>query len=55
MAVSNINSQMGLGPADPARSGTMRRGVATDVFVGYEQMAFVQRAAEKFAAREHLA
>jgi alpha amylase-like protein len=47
----DLNSQMGLGP----QSGELRDnppGVADDVFLGYEQMAFVQRVAEKFAARD---
>ena len=47
----DINSQMKLGPT----SGELRDnppGVATDVFLGYEQMQFVQRTAEKFAARD---
>ena len=47
----DINSQMGLGPT----SGDLRDhppGLSTDVFLGYEQMQFVQRTAEKFAARD---
>jgi hypothetical protein len=47
----DMNSQMGVGP----QTGEKRDnppGVADDVFLGYEQMAFVQRVAEKFAARD---
>jgi hypothetical protein len=47
----DLNSQMGLGP----QSGDLRDnrpGLATDTFLGYEQMGFVQRVAEKFAARD---
>ena len=47
----DINSQMGFGP----QSGDKRDnppGIANDVYLGYEQMAFVQRVAEKFAARD---
>ena len=47
----DLNSQMGIGP----QSGELRDqppGVADDVFLGYEQMGFVQRVAEKFAARD---
>ena len=47
----DINSQMKLGP----QSGDLRDhppGLSTDVFLGYEQMQFVQRTAEKFAARD---
>ena len=47
----DINSQMGLGP----QSGELRDyppGVSTDVFLGYEQMQFVQRTCEKFAAED---
>jgi len=46
----DLNSQMGLGP----QSGDLRDnrpGLADDVFLGYEQMGFVQRVAEMFAAR----
>lgn len=45
----DINSQMGLGP----QSGDLRDhppALSTDVFLGYEQMQFVQRVCEKFAA-----
>ena len=47
----DINSQMKLGPT----SGDLRDyppGLSTDIFLGYEQMQFVQRTAEKFAARD---
>ena len=47
----DINSQMNLGPL----KGDLRDnppGVATDVFLGYEQMQFVQRTCEKFAAED---
>ncbi len=47
----DINSQMKLGP----QSGDLRDnppGLSTDVFLGYEQMQFVQRTCEKFAARD---
>ena len=47
----DINSQMGLGP----QTGDKRDhppGLSTDVFLGYEQPAFIQRTAEKFAARD---
>jgi hypothetical protein len=47
----DINSQMGLGP----QSGELRDnppGVADDVFLGYEQMSFVQRVSEMFAAED---
>jgi hypothetical protein len=47
----DLNSQMGLGP----QSGDLRDnrpGLATDTFLGYEQMGFVQRVTEKFAARD---
>jgi glycosidase len=47
----DINSQMKLGP----QSGELRDnppGAATDVFLGYEQMQFVQRTCEKFAAED---
>ena len=47
----DINSQMGLGPT----SGDLRDyppGLSTDAFLGYEQMQFVQRSCEKFAARD---
>ena len=49
----DINSQMGLGPS----SGDLRDhppALSTDVFLGYEQMQFVQRACEKFAARRRV-
>ncbi len=45
----DINSQIPLGPT----TGEKRDhppGLSTDVFLGYEQMHFVQRTAEKFAA-----
>ncbi len=47
----DINSQMGLGPT----SGDLRDhppALSTDVFLGYEQMQFVQRTCEKFAAED---
>ena len=47
----DLNSQMGIGP----QSGDLRDhppALNTDVFLGYEQMGFVQRIAEKFAARD---
>lgn len=47
----DLNSQMGLGP----QSGELRDqppGVADDVFLGYEQMGFIQRVSEMFAARD---
>ena len=47
----DINSQMGLGP----QSGDLRDNppaLSTDVFLGYEQMQFVQRTCEKFAAED---
>lgn len=47
----DLNSQMGLGPLTGDKRD-QRPGVATDVFLGYEQMGFVQRIAEKFAARD---
>jgi Alpha amylase, catalytic domain len=47
----DINSQMGLGPQTGGKRDNAP-GVATDVYLGYEQMAFVQRVAEKFAARD---
>jgi glycosidase len=47
----DLNSQMGLGPLSGDKRD-QRPGVATDVFLGYEQMGFVQRVAEKFAARD---
>ncbi len=34
------------------RNVTIAPAIATDVFLGYEQMGFVQRVAEKFAARD---
>ena len=47
----DINSQTKLGPS----SGDLRDyppGLSTDVFLGYEQMQYVQRTCEKFAARD---
>jgi hypothetical protein len=47
----DLNSQMGI----PPLTGELRDnppGVADDVFLGYEQMGFVQRVAEMFAARD---
>ncbi len=47
----DLNSQLSIGPT----SGELRDhppGLSTDVFLGYEQMHFVQRSAEKFAARD---
>lgn len=46
----DVNSQMGIGPT----TGEKRDhppAVTTDTFLGYEQMQFVQRTTEKFAAR----
>jgi len=47
----DINSQMGIGPQTGGKRD-QAPGVATDVFLGYEQPQFVQRVAEKFAARD---
>ncbi|HXJ40581.1 MAG TPA: thrombospondin type 3 repeat-containing protein, partial [Bryobacteraceae bacterium] len=47
----DLNSQMGLGPQTGGKRDNAP-AVATDVFLGYEQMGFVQRVAEKFAARD---
>jgi hypothetical protein len=47
----DLNSQMGLGPQTGGKRDQAPT-VATDVFLGYEQMDFVQRIAEKFAARD---
>lgn len=47
----DINSQMGIGPQTGGKRDNAP-AVATDVFLGYEQMGFVQRVAEKFAARD---
>jgi hypothetical protein len=47
----DLNSQMGLGP----QTGDLRDnrpGLADDVFLGYEQMGFVQRVSEMFAAED---
>jgi hypothetical protein len=47
----DLNLQMGIGP----QSGDLRDhppALSTDVFLGYEQMNFVRRVAEKFAARD---
>ncbi len=47
----DVNSHLGLGP----QTGDKRDhppALSTDAFLGYEQMKFVQRVAEKFAARE---
>ncbi|MBS0658101.1 MAG: hypothetical protein JSR82_07630 [Verrucomicrobia bacterium] len=46
----DVNSQMGLGPT----TGELRDhppALSTDTFLGYEQMQFVRRTTEKFAAR----
>lgn len=46
----DVNSQMGLGPT----TGELRDhppAITTDTFLGYEQMQFVRRTVEKFAAR----
>ncbi len=47
----DINSQMNLGPLTGDRRDHPP-ALSTDAFLGYEQMRFVQRAAEKFAARD---
>ena len=47
----DINSQLALGPTTGDKRDN-QPGLATDVFLGYEQMHFVQRTAEKFAARD---
>lgn len=46
----DINSQMGLGPL----TGDLRdhQPISSDVYVGYEQMQFVDRIREKFAAAD---
>ena len=46
----DINSQIPLGPTTGEKRDNPP-GLKTDTFLGYEQMHFVQRAAEKFAAR----
>lgn len=46
----DLNSQMGIGPQTGAKRDNAP-GVATDVYLGYEQLGFVRRVAEKFAAR----
>ncbi len=46
----DINSQIPLGPTTGEKRDNPP-GLKTDAFLGYEQMHFVQRAAEKFAAR----
>ena len=48
---TDINSHMGIGPQTGGKRDNAP-GVVTDVFLGYEQMGFVQRIAEKFAARD---
>lgn len=46
----DLNSQMGIGAGGPdARDN--KPGVAREIYEGFEQMRFVQRTAEKFAAR----
>lgn len=47
----DLNSQMGLGPQTGAKRDNPP-AVTTDVFLGYEQMGFMHRIAEKFAARD---
>ncbi len=47
----DLNSQMGIGPQTGGKRDNAP-AVATDVFLGYEQMSFVRRLAEKFAARD---
>ncbi len=47
----DLNSQMGIGPQTGGKRDNAP-GVSTDVFQGYEQMSFVRRFAEKFAARD---
>ncbi|MDB6068019.1 MAG: hypothetical protein JWR26_4227 [Pedosphaera sp.] len=49
---TDINSQMGLGATNGTDLRDNRPGVATDVFLGYEQtLAQLQNGPEKFAAR----
>jgi glycosidase len=45
----DLNSQMGMGPSGGDRRDN-KPGQSTDVFLGYEQMAYIQRVREKFAA-----
>ncbi|MEO7318770.1 MAG: hypothetical protein ABIZ56_07255, partial [Chthoniobacteraceae bacterium] len=46
----DLNSQMALGSTDPTDKRDNKPGAVTDTFLGYEQMRFVQRVVEKFAA-----
>ena len=46
----DINSQIPIGPVGSERRDNPP-GTATDTFLGYEQMQFVRRVAEKFAAQ----
>ncbi len=46
----DLNAHLNLGAGGADRRDN-KPGVATDVYLGYEQMRYVQRAAEKFAAR----
>jgi hypothetical protein len=49
---ADLNSQMGLGSVNPTDRRDNRPGMATDVFLGYEQTLFQFRnGPEKFAAR----
>lgn len=53
----DVNSQMGLGETDSSDAVLNREGrpaLSTDVYLGYENMAFVQRTVgrEKFAAKD---
>jgi glycosidase len=47
----DLNSQMGLGSTNPQDRRDNKPGSATDTFLGYEQMRFVHRVVEKFAAQ----
>jgi hypothetical protein len=64
----DVNSQMGLGPQsgdlrdfkpginsdqfNAGDAGDRRKEASTDTYLGYEQMRFVRRSGEKFAARD---
>ncbi|MEZ5304686.1 MAG: hypothetical protein R3F11_29180 [Verrucomicrobiales bacterium] len=48
----DVNSQMGLGRAGSDKRDN-RPALSRDTFLGYEQMRFVQRTAEKFAAESN--
>lgn len=47
----DINSQMGIGPTTGDKRDN-KPALSTDVFNGYEQMQFVRRSTEKFAAKD---